>query len=321
MFDFNPSDFGTQTLSGSKYYWQNEDTKCCILVPDTSRVDVNKPVPIYFLQAAPTVDFFCAGSTMPDVSVISATPGCIDLRMSLFERKDGKIVRPDNAGKILNAIFDLIDENSWSFPRAKADKPYITEAQATLLESRFKDLVTASDDGTCVYASVAVAGKMLADRLGIKSDIVYSAQHYDQATNTQDDDLIVVTQDRDVDLKGKKVIVIDDLISSGRTANAIIEHALSAGASHVYFFALYRTVASREVDLITSHRVTVQSSVPLSNAYWTYGRGFDLTDDTSRNLSDIYAATKHWDWETAEDVAELITFFVGSPRWAMTTDE
>lgn len=320
MFDFHPSDFGTQTISKSKYYWQNEEAKCCVLVPDTSREYSDKPVPVYFLQTAPDVDIFCTDPQNPDPAFVSATPGCIDLEVSVFERKNGRCIRPENCGKILNAILDLIDEGSWSFPRAKSDTPYITSEQATLLESAFKTMVQAPDDGTCIYASVAVAGKMLSDRLGITSDVVYTVQHYDQTTNTQDDNLVTVVQDRDIDITGKKVIVIDDLISSGRTANAVIEHVLSAGASHVYFFSLYRTICSREVDLFEDPRVTIQSSVPLSNAYWTYGRGFDLTDDESRNLPDIYAATKHWDWETPEDVADLVSYFVDKPRWTISAE-
>lgn len=320
MYDFYPSDLGTQTISRSKYYWQNEEAKCCVLVPDTSRECPDKPVPVYFLQIAPNVDIFCTDQQNPDHAFVSATPGFIDLEVSVFERKNGRCVRPENCGKILNAILDLVDEGSWSFPRAKSNTPYITSAQATLLESTFKTMVQAPDNGTCIHASVAAAGKMLADRLDITSDVVYAVQHYEQSTNTQDDQLVKVVPDRDIDLIGKDVIVIDDLISSGRTANAVIEHILSAGASHVYFFSLYRTICSREVDLLEDPRVTIQSYVPLSNAYWTYGRGFDLTDNESRNLPDIYAATKHWDWETSEDVTELINYFAGKSRRTISAE-
>lgn len=311
MYDFHISDLGTQSIKNSKYYWQNEKTKCCVLVPDDVNEDKNKPAIVYFAQAAPEVDVICTDMQNPDTALVSTTSGVVMIKAKTFERTLGICVRPENCPKILDAILDLIDNDSWSFPRAKSDKPYISEAQAMLLESNFKDMVTAPDFGNVIYASVAVAGTMLANRIGITPDVVYAASHYDTETNTQDDSRIGVAQDRDIDVLGKTVIVIDDLISSGRTANAVIERILSAGAEHVYFFALYRTISSREVELCSDSRVTIQSYVPLSNAYWTYGRGFDLTDESSREIPAIYAATKHWDWECDNDIQDLIFYFDG----------
>lgn len=209
----------------------------------------------------------------------------------------------------MNAVFDLIDENSWSFPRAKSDTPYITAAQATLLESNFKLMVNAPNDGTCLYASVSVAGTMLAKRIGVQPDIIYTVKHYDTATNTQVDDGVNIEKSGNVDLKDKTVIVVDDLISSGTTVTNIINEILKEEPKRVYFFALYRTIASLEKHLSDDPRVTIQSGYPLSNAYWVYGRGFDLTDEASRELPDIYGATKHWDWETETDVKELLEFY------------
>lgn len=311
MYDFHVSDLGTQTIPNSKYYWQNERAKCCVIVPDDVNSDENKSALVYFVQAAPDVEVVCTNMQNPDLAFVSATPGVVTISAKEFKRKYGMCERPAECPKILDYILTLIDSNSWSFPRAQADKVYISEAQAVLLEQNFKRMVMAPNDGTCVVATVAVAGSLLADRMGIDSEVVYGVSHYDMTTNTQDDARVKVAQDRDIDLCGKKVIVIDDLISSGRTANAVIERILASGAEHVYYFALYRTICSREVTLIDDPRVTIQSYIPLSNAYWTYGRGFDLTDDASRNTPDIFAATKHWDWETADDVAELIKFFNG----------
>lgn len=311
MYDFHVSDLGTQTIPNSKYYWQNEQAKCCVIVPDEVNENPNAPAIVYFVQAAPNVEILCTDMQNPDAASVVATPGKVTITTKAFDRSAGVCERPENCPKILDYILSLIDTCSWSFPRAQADKVYISEAQAILLEQNFKNMVTAPNDGTCVFATVAVAGSMLTSRMGIEPDVVYAVSHYDMATNTQDDTRIGVAQDRDIDLCGKKVIVIDDLISSGRTANAVIERILASGAGHVYYFALYRTICSREVALNNDPRVTIQSYVPLSNAYWTYGRGFDLTDDASRNTPGIFAATKHWDWESPEEVAELIDFFGG----------
>lgn len=311
MYDFHVSDLGTQTILNSKYYWQNEQTKCCVIVPDDVNDNPNTPAIVCFMQAAPNVEILCTNMQNPDAACVTATPGMVAITAKVFERSAGVCERPKHCPKILDHILSLIDCFSWSFPRAKSDEVYISEAQAVLLEQDFKRMVMAPNNDSCIFASVAVAGSMLAARMGIESDVVYSVSHYDMATNTQDDALIDVVQDREIDLDGKQVIVIDDLISSGRTANAVIKHILDAGADHVYYFALYRTICSREVALIDDPKVTIQSYIPLSNAYWTYGRGFDLTDDESRNTPGIFAATKHWDWETIDDVAELIKFFDG----------
>ena len=270
-------------------------------------------MPIYFLQAAPGVHIFCANANCPEFGVVSASPGRLVLNVQAIERRDGKCVRP-NKGKILNAILDLVDEHSWSFPRAKADAPYITQLQATLLESEFKTMVNAPNDGNCIYASVSKAGTLLAERIGIDTELILDVSHYDMATNTQDDARIKVSSQSEISVEGKTVIVIDDLISSGRTARAIVHHLLKAGAAKIYFFALYRTICSKEVEIPEGDNVVIRSYAPLSNAYWTYGRGFDLTDDESRNLDDIYGSTKHWDWETDSDVNELISFFSDSYR-------
>lgn len=319
MFDFHASDFGTRLVPNSKYYWQNEKAKCCILVPDSSKESCNTPVEVHFLQLAPQVTVFCNDIRHPDGSTVAidstesdcAASDVIRHTQVLFERVDGKCSRPKNCGKILNSILDLIDKNSWSFPRAKASEPYISRERAEMLESSFKTMVTAPDNGTCIYASVATAGTMLANRIGIKPIIEFQVSHYDMSTNTQDDNLIDVSYSNSVDVLGRTVIVIDDLISSGRTANAVIQSMIDAGAAHIYYFALYRTICSQEVELCSNPRVTIQSYIPISNAYWTYGRGFDLTDEESRNLPDIYGSTKHWDWESEQDVNELILFFNG----------
>lgn len=311
MYDFHVSDLGTQTIPNSKYYWQNERTKCCVIVPDDVNDNPNTPAVVYFVQAAPNVEILCTNMQNPDAARVLPNSSNVTITAKAFERSAGVCERPKNCPKILDNILSLIDCCSWSFPRAKADEVYISEAQAVLLEQNFKRMVMAPNNGNCIFASVTVAGSMLAERMGIESDVVYAVSHYDMATNTQDDTRVDVVQDRDIDLNGKQVIVIDDLISSGRTANAVIQRILNAGADHVYYFALYRTISSREVELIDDPRVTIQTYVPLSNAYWTYGRGFDLTDDASRDTPGIFAATKHWDWETADDVAELIKFFKG----------
>lgn len=311
MFDFHVSDLGTMQLPGTKYYWQNERAKCCVLVPDSSRDNPNSPVQVHFMQAEPSVKIFCTDTRNPDSAEIIATPGSVVVNTITVARRNGICTRPEKCGRILEAILTLIDQNSWSFPRAKATAPYIGAGQAALLEENFAIMAKSVDRGGSVYLTVDKAGTMLAERINLPQHGRIKASHYVTETNTQDESIlsIQIETNNGLDIAGKEVIVIDDLISSGRTANAIIEALLQKDVLSVSFFALYRTICSREVTLIDKPNVLIQSYVPLSNAYWTYGRGFDLSDDESRNSSDIYASTKHWDWETPEDVNELIDEF------------
>ena len=309
MFDFYASDLGTQAIKESKYYWQNEANNCCVVVPDSVNSNTDMQVPLYFVQVPSGSSVVCEDISLPNDDIGVKSIGTVSITIRTIDRSEGKCVRPEGCGRILDSILTLIDNKSWSFPRAKSDTPYIRKSLAELYEDNFRTMITAPDNGNCLYASIAVAGTMLLDRLGIQSDIIFDVQHYDTETNTQVDNMIQVTEDKYTDVVGRTVIVVDDLISSGRTAKAVIRRLSELGAAKIYYFALYRTICSREVVLPKSDNIIIQASLPWSNAYWTYGRGFDLSDEESRSLPDIYAATKHWDWETDEDVKELIDFF------------
>lgn len=307
MFDFYPSDFGTQCADNTKYYWQCEAKRCCVLVRDNVNADRTKPAELMFLQLNPDAVIRCTDIRTPDTASFFCDGKGRFISKKIDRDANGYCIRPEGCGAIVDSILQLIDDQSWSFPRTKGDKPYITKAEAIAYEKQFKELVTANQESV-VYAAVSVAGVMLANRIGITPELVYSVKHYD-STNTQVDSQITVTRGGNVSLEGKTVVIIDDLISSGRTAQAVIQTAISEGAAKVKFYALYQTIASKEVNLESTDRVQIKSYLPLSNAYWTYGRGFDLTTEESRALPDIYPCTKHWAWETDDDVEHLIKFF------------
>jgi len=309
MFDFHPSDLATTEHPNSKYYWQSERAKCCITVPDTAFWD-SDDFSIRFSQYAPDNRIICTDLFNPTRETIAPTTSdFIHVDMPI-RRENGKVVRLDNAGKILNAVFDLIDAHSWSFPRSRPDKPYILEPAAILLEDDFKTMIKSVDDGNCIYISVGTAGTLLAKRIGIDVAGEFVVKHYHTDSNTQDDTSLDSFVSPDLSYcEGRKIVVIDDLISSGRTASEIIKTLQKGDFSQIYFFSLYRTICSQEVPLDFGDGVVIQSHIPISNAYWTYGRGFDLTDEDSRSLKDIYACTKHWDWETPKDIEHLMRVF------------
>lgn len=324
MFDFYASDIGTRNIvHRSKHYWQNEKANCCVVVPDACTTDDavahDRSVLLVFVQIKPGEEVQCINIHDPEKAEFSVDNLLIECRS--FRRQNGKIIRPDDCGKILTAIFDLIDNRSWSFPRnVGIPTPYISAEQASLLERDFIKQIydTVPSTGACLaidrIITIDCAGTMLAERMGITPDYTLQVSHYDMKTNTQIDDRIDINSHDDIDVAGKNVLVIDDLISSGRTAQAVISYLLAKSAKRIHFYALYRTVASQEVCLENNDQVEIHSHTPISNAYWTYGRGFDLGDDFTRQSPAIFGATKHWSWETNQDVENLIRFFDGIPR-------
>lgn len=319
MFDFYASDLGTQLIVNSKHYWQNEKANCCIIVPDSvtepNAVALNKNVLLVFIQIEPGKSVQCTSLHNPELSRFT-TDSDIVFECVSFKRENGKVVRPENCGGILDAIFDLIDARSWSFPRTIGTcEEYIPSRIAELLELDFKRQIFNEVPRDSVFTAISRAGTLLAERMGIHLDFELQASHYDMKTNTQIDNQINITSNCNLSSRifGKPVVVIDDLISSGRTARAVRHYLAAKGPNHIFFYALYKTVASQEVCINDSGIMSVHSHTPISNAYWTYGRGFDLTDASTRDYPSIYAATKHWHWERDQDVDELIEFFDGIP--------
>lgn len=311
------SDLLVQEIMGSKFYWQNLPMKAAIGVIDEEVFNDNSSVAIYFYQAEPYAKFFLTNELDLENTLVSSSQETIGYRVfrtsKSFQRRNGKIVRPDTDNKILNRIFDLIDEKSWSFPRAATDRTYLPGKLCAARENYMSRYVQhlLEKKPYCIL-TVDKAGTLLAQRMGVHSDGHTIISHYNE-NNTQDDSLTSnIRIGTDDSIVGADVLVIDDLISSGRTAKTVSEFLINRGAASVTWIALYRTVSSNEVSLVSDGKIRYKSFFPLSNAFWVWGRGFDLTTEESRQTSDIYASQKHWDDETLEDIFEVIQFFGGS---------
>lgn len=189
-------------------------------------------------------------------------------------------------------------------PRHQNEKPVLTKAEADKLEQDFYENLIAPYLDTHIVYAVSESGVELAKRLGIKSFWIINVNHYEDNTFQNDYDIHV--GEIFIPESDKPVLVIDDMVSSGRTADAIIKQFDLQGITQIRYVALFNILASREIEEVNSY---IETQMTVSNFYWLYGRGMDLFDEDSRKTKNVYGADKAFDDETKEDVDALFDFF------------
>ena len=75
-----------------------------------------------------------------------------------------------------------------------------------------------------------VPGRLISDFLGIRELYSVKAEYWEVA-ETKDE--AIITQPINVDVKGKKLLVIDDVADTGKTLNVVVAHLRKAGADEV----------------------------------------------------------------------------------------
>lgn len=325
MYDFHISDIATGIFPKSKFYWQNLLTHSCIVVEDSVSLDdsTDGQVTIHFVQGEPgskvvaiPYDFDIYNCLLAEDFKIESK-GDLFIKSVTFNKVEGKLQRNEFAqSKIMNSIFELLEKKSWAFPRRIPSSVYISENQCIANEQFMNNFINGDNDiNNSFILAIDKAGVLLAERMGIKLHGVIKIKHYDTGKNEQTDSMVdsVSLQLIDgltfEDLEHRSVIVIDDLISSGITATRVVDYLRQLKPIYISFYSLYRTLASQEVPVQNSVDVEYHSCFPISNCYWVYGRGFDLSDEESRSLSDIYGAQKCWDWESEEDIKTILKLF------------
>lgn len=214
---------------------------------------------------------------------------------------------PDNCPKILcHAIAD--HRANIPAPRYKEPTPYITKDDAERLEHAFYHAQIAPYINTHRVYAVANSGTLLCKRLGITDYTEIYVNHYEASTyqnNRKPSTRAIEAQlIPEVD---RPVLVIDDMVSSGYTADRILTAFQNLGVGMVRYAALFDIIASREIPDVDSAISTYQ---PVSNFYWMFGRGMDLLDEASRNYKHIYGAQKKYaDADRQEDFDDLFNFF------------
>lgn len=335
MYDFHITDLAMSIIPKSKFYWHNMLTNSCIVVEDSVALDdsLDGEVTIHFVQGQPgdkvvaiPDDFFWEESVfeclLPEHLEIKSNkePYVTSIKLS---RIKGKVQKNCAIGsRIMDSVINLIENHSWAFPRRIPLFPYISERQCYKNEEFMKGLIYEQHNMADFFVlAVDKAGVLLAERMGISLDGVIKIKHYLTAENEQLDSLAdgielqLSEGATPADLKNSLILVIDDLISSGITATRIISHLRKLGPEYISFYSLYRTLASQEVPINNAPDVEYTSCFPLSNCYWVYGRGFDLSDEESRSLKDIYGAQKCWDWESEVDIKAVLELFNSPYRY------
>lgn len=189
-------------------------------------------------------------------------------------------------------------------PRHINSKPVMSKEEAQALEQEFYEKMIAPYlDSHLVYA-VSKSGVELAKRLGIRSFWIINVKHYEG--NTFQNDSGIEIGEIFIPEADKPVLVIDDMVSSGRTANAIIKQFELQGVTQLRYAALFNILASREIEEVNSY---IETQMTISNFYWLYGRGMDLFEEESRKSKSIYGADKAFGDETKEDIDALFDFF------------
>jgi hypoxanthine phosphoribosyltransferase len=105
-------------------------------------------------------------------------------------------------------------------------------------------------------------------------------------SGTESSHTVTMRQDLSTDVKGKDVLVIEDIVDSGYTVCHVIEHLIAKGAASVRLCALADKPSRRERPVVIDY---LGFTVP---DRFVVGYGLDF-DNKFRYLPDIYALENH----------------------------
>lgn len=92
---------------------------------------------------------------------------------------------------------------------------------------------------------------------------------------------VALTKDVEASLEGRRVLIVEDLIDSGRSLQRLREHFLNRGAAEVCVVVLVDKKAKRAVD------VSVEWSALEAEDLYLLGYGLD-DGESGRNLPDLW---------------------------------
>ncbi len=122
----------------------------------------------------------------------------------------------------------------------------------------------------------------------VQIDFVRLASYGDQMTSSG---MIEITKDVEIPIEGKDVLIVEDIIDSGRTLQFLKERLVLSNPRSVKICALLDKKARREVEIEAEYVGTEVDDV------FVVGYGIDY-NETYRNLPEIYYVTPE-----GEDVA------------------
>lgn len=111
----------------------------------------------------------------------------------------------------------------------------------------------------------------------IKPDVVIDFMKVSSYEGTESTGVITIKQDLGIDIEGKDVLVVEDIIDTGRTLRVLREELLKRKPASLKITTLLDKKSRREVDLEADY---VGFSIPNK---FVVGYGFDI-DDKYRNI-------------------------------------
>lgn len=288
---FHCSDIAASMMPDSRVRWGQSDTGLTLLVSKDSKKEHSVWQLVYCpdeeaISISPEGKFWLPPESLPKIAIAD-------------------VKENDHLPVILEKAWTEYFVNQVPPPRYETSKVLVTAEQASQWEQEFyNELLAPYLNNHTVYA-VAHSGTGLCKRLGIEANPIF-VTHYDETTyqndSLSDDVLAPLPANQDT-----PILIIDDMVSSGRTASGILGFFKNNGYEKLRFVALYNVLASNEVPEILAEVETYRT---LSNFYWVYGRGMDLFSFSTRRLEDLYGAEKRYpDCESEANVRELCEFF------------
>ena len=111
----------------------------------------------------------------------------------------------------------------------------------------------------------------------IKPDVVIDFMKVSSYEGTESTGVITIKQDLGIDIEGKDVLVVEDIIDTGRTLRVLKEELLKRKPASLKITTLLDKKERREVDLVADY---VGYEIPNK---FVVGYGFDI-DDKYRNI-------------------------------------
>lgn len=215
---------------------------------------------------------------------------------------DDYVLLPD----ILGECITLLRRGSRSLNRVKIKHPLVDIRVVDDWEQSFYEFYVEPYIQTHTTYAIAQSGMELCERLGVKAIPIY-ANHYD-SDNVANDALLKDTPEfRLPKSKDIPVLIVDDLINTGKTAQFVIKLFNEEGFNKIRFVSLYNILANNQIPEILNY---TESYKFLSNACWYFGRGMDLFSQSSRGGSFIWGADlRRPDFDKKGNINELRNFF------------
>jgi hypoxanthine phosphoribosyltransferase len=198
--------------------------------------------------------------------------------LSVFSVRSGKdknVIRVDKDAKIHYKFGMSLDEKGLLFNRDTISKRVEELADIISVDYSRSDLIMI---GVLKGAFIFLADLVRSVKAPVKVDFVHLASY---GAGTQSSGHVGIIKDIEMPIKGKDVLVVEDIVDSGITLSFLMERLRSQHPSSLKCCALIDKKERREVDLEVAY-----VGFPLDSGF-VVGYGLDANENY-RYLPDIY---------------------------------